>query len=203
VSPTWKNRVAGAWVDSEAVGAVRVSGAWVPFGPDGGPTYEALTWPNPPTETDGDDGGSAYYALGAQFHLLVAKPCYGIQWRVPDNVPNPGANPITAALWEVSTNDQLAIKTITPTPGGFEEFLWTGGPVSLSAAPAEYVVSVYTHHYTFSAPTPGSGWLVESPSLNVRHDASRLTGPRPDPPSTLSGWGSFNTWYYISPLIGL
>ncbi len=203
MSPIAKIRDGGAWVNTNLVGKVGYAGSTVAFAPPGGPSYESLSWPNPPTGTDGVDGPTDYYALGAQFHLLVGKPCYGIRWRVPDNAPAPSGFSISAALWDVATNNQLAVENITPTPGGTHDFLWTAGPVSLSAAPAEYVVSVFTHHYTFSAPTPPSSWLVESPSLNVRHEQSRLTGPRPDPPTTLSGWGAFNNWYYIAPLIGL
>lgn len=197
---TGKARVSGAWVDTALEGSARISGAWVPYGPTGGPSYESVTWPNLPTNTDAIDGPTDYYALGAQFHLLTGKLCYGLRWRVPDTAPNPGAIPLTAALWSVATNDQLAVEDIIAVPGGFQDILWDT-PVALSGAPAEYVVSVFTHHYTYSAPTPGSGWLVESPTLNIRHDGSRLTGPRTDLPTTLSGWGAFNTWYYISPLI--
>lgn len=202
MSPRLKARVGGAWVDTDQVGAVRVAGAWVPFAPPSGPSYETLDWPNPPTETDANDGAGAYYALGAQFHLVTGKACLGVEWRVPDSAPDPGALSHRAALWDVATNNLLTSKSFAPVPGGDQEIMWDA-PVVLDGAPAEYVVSVYTWHYVYSAPTPGSGWLVRSPSLNVRHEGSRLTGPRLDYPTTLSGWGAFNTWYYIAPLIEL
>lgn len=192
---TAKARISGAWVDTTIEGSARISGAWVPYGPTGGPSYESLAWPSEPSLTDGNDNEN--YAMGAQFHLLAAKLCYGVRWRVPDTVVNPSSGTHAVAIWDLAPT-RLAYKTFTPVPGGYQDILFDT-PISLSAAPVEYVASVLTRHYSFRVPSPSSGWLVESPSLNVRHDLSRLSST--SDPTTIPG-GAFNAWYYVSPIIG-
>lgn len=189
-----KARVSGAWVDSDRVGSVRVSGDTIPFGPSGSPDLETLAWPNPPTLTDGDDGEN--YVMGAVFHLLAPKLCYGVEWRVPDTVVNPTSGTHAVALWDLAPI-RLAYQPFTPIPGTVQQVLFDT-PVALVAAPAEFVVSVLTRHYSFRSPTPSSDWLVESPSLNIRHNSSRLSTT--SDPNTIPG-GAFNAWYYVSPIM--
>jgi hypothetical protein len=191
---TAKVRVSGAWVDTELTGKHRVAGAWEDFGPSGGPTLETLSWPSPPSLTDGDDGEN--YSMGALFHLLESKLCYGVEWKVPDTVVNPSSGTHAVALWDLAPI-RLAYKTFTPVPGTVQQIIFDT-PVSLLAAPSEYLVSVLTRHYSFRAPSPSSDWLVESPSLNIRHNSSRLSAT--SDPTTIPG-GSFNAWYYVSPIM--
>jgi hypothetical protein len=191
---TAKARVSGAWVDTELVGAARVSSAWVPYGPSGSPATESLSWPFEPSLTDGNDNEN--YVMGGQFHLLTAKLCYGVRWKVPDSVETPSSGTHAVALWDLAPL-RLAYKTFTPVPGGYQDILFDS-PVALSATPVEYVVSVLTRHYSFRSPTPSSGWLVESPSLNIRHNVSKLSAS--SDPTTFPG-GSFSSWYYVSPIM--
>lgn len=192
-----KARVAGAWVDTDLVGAARVAGAWAPYGPPSGPTYESLTWPNPPTSTALQDGVSTFYTMGIRFHLLAGKPCYGIRWRVPNTVTDPTAGH-SAGLFNVTTQALLTYKDFTPVPGDYQDILFDT-PYTLVAAPQEYVAAVWTRYYVHSAPTPASGWLVQSPSLNIRGDMGKLGGP----PRMTFPTGNFQAWYYVSPLVGL
>ncbi len=199
-----KIRQGGAWVGSALAGKVRVGGAWVDFGPGGGATTETLAWPSPPSSTDLDDGVGSSYGMGAQFYLSagVTKNCLGVRWRVPDSVTAPGSPPTShhAQLYRASDGAQLADEVITPTPGGDQDFLFTS-PVALSDGLAEeYVAVVYTRHYVHRAPSPSSGWDVQSPSGNVHHQISRLIVSSAVPTS-LATWSSQNAWYYISPIV--
>lgn len=191
-----KVRSGGLWVDTDKTGSVRYQGATEPYAPAGGPSTETLAWPSEPTLTDGNDNEN--YVMGAQFHLLQGKLCYGVRWKVPDSVENPSSGTHAVALWDLAPL-RLAYKTFTPVPGGYQDILFDT-PVALLAAPVEYVVSVLTRHYSFRTPSPTSGWLVESPSLNIRHDLSKLSAS--SDPTTFPG-GAFSAWYYVSPIMEL
>lgn len=193
-----KARVSGAWQDTAQVGKVRYGGEWLDYGSpvDPGPTLEALTWPNPPTLTDGDDNET--YNLGTQFYVLEPVLCYGIEWEVPDTVETPPGGTHVAGLWDLAPL-RLAVADFVPVPGTTQRILFEE-PVLLAAAPVEYVASVLTIHYSYSAPTPGSGWTVKSPSENVWHETSKLSGT--SDPSTIPS-GAQNAWYFISPLVAV
>lgn len=195
MSPLLKARVSGAWVDTEATGAVRLGGVTVPFGPEpGGPTLESVTWPDPPTLTNADDNTT--YTMGIRFSLVTAKLCYGITWRVPDAVaPTQFIGDHLAALWEVAGETRLAAQVFTPVPGGEQQILFAE-PVALSAGPVQYVASVHTRRYVFRN---GGGVWPTSPSGNVVTDQGKLVA---DSPPTVYPGGTFGTpWYYVSPLV--
>jgi hypothetical protein len=193
---TAKARVAGTWVDTNLAGYARVTGAWQEFGPEiSGPAYESIMWPNEPSIADADDG--ADYNMGLRFHLLQSKLCYGVRWRVPSAVENPAGGHV-ASIWDRVTETRLAFKSFVPVPGGYQDILFDT-PILLDAAPSEYVASMFTRHYVFSPTTPSVDWLVQSPSLNVRGDLGKLSaGNAGTYPAS-----NFNSWYYVSPLIGV
>lgn len=191
-----KLRINGVWVDSTISAKLRSNGTWVEYSPElENPTYEALAWPNPvPSLTDAVDGGSIYN-LGIRFHILEAKWCYGIQWRVPDNVPNPPGGHV-ASLWNRLTEKIITTKAFTPVAGQYQDILFDE-PVELTIFPQEYTVSVFTSHYVYRAPD-SNPWTVQSPSGNVVADIAQLSDsgdPAVYPAST------FNALYYVSPLI--
>lgn len=191
-----KLRVSGDWVDSTATGSVRINGETIDYGPpDVGPTYESIVWPNEPTLVAADDGASTFYNMGIRFHLLASKQCVGVRWRVPDTVAEPtGGHAV--GLYNVTDQSLMRSKDFTPTPGQYQDILFDT-PATLSIAPQEYVVSVWTRYYVYSPPTPSDGWLVRSPSLNVRGDDGVLGGgARLSYPS-----GRFNSWYFVAPLV--
>lgn len=192
-----------AWVDSSITEKVWNGSAWIEFAPAGGST-ETLAWPNAPTLTDADDGPGSDYAMGAQFYLStgVTKNCVGVQWRVPDSLVTPGAptDAFYIQLFRTSDNLRLANDLVTPVAGGYQSFMFSS-PVALSdGLTDEYVAAVYTRHYCFRAPSPSSGWDVQTPSGHVHHQAARLAVAGAHP-SSLSGWSSQNAWYYVSPIV--
>lgn len=194
-----KVRTGGAWVDTGQAGTVWVDGQAVPFGAPPGPVYESLTWPNPvPNLTDAVDPGYTYN-MGIRFHLLAARPCHGIRWRAPDTAPGPLGGPHVAAVWNPTGESRIAFKDFTAVPGDYQDILFDD-PVDLAAAPQEYIASVFTAHYVHRAPTPPSGWLVESPSANVRGNMGKLSST-----STATGFpaANFESWYYVSPLVAV
>ena len=193
MSPLLKARVSGAWVDTEAMGAVRVGGVTVPFGPSGGPTLEDVTWPDPPASTNLDDGDA--YTMGIRFSLTAAKPIYGITWRVPDSVTTPAGGNHVATLWAVSDESLLATINFTPVPGGEQQILFSA-PYTPLAAPVQYVAAVHTRKYVFRN---GGGIWPTSPSGNVITDQGKLVVN--NNPAVYPG-GTFGTpWYYVSPLV--
>ncbi len=197
-----KARELGAWKPTTTAGSVRTGGDWSSFTPgDGVPELEALAWANPvPNLTNASDGAGdpIVYTMGIRFHLLQAATCHGVRWRVPDTVTPAPAGGHQVSLWNAGTSAQAALKTFTPTPGVYQDVLFDT-PVDLVAAPQEYVAAVTTVRYVHRAPDPASGWLVESPSLNVRGDKGRLvTGPTAAYPSSGS-----DALYYVSPLVAV
>lgn len=194
-----KARELGTWKLTATAGSVRTGGGWTSFTPvPPAPTYEWAVWPAEPSVTNAADGpsGNLTYNMGTRFHLVAAANCVGVRWRVPDSVPLPDGVPHAVSLFNVTTQVRIAHKEFTPTPGGYQDILFDA-PVALVAAPQEYVASVFTCHYVYRAAEPANGWLVRSPSLNIRCDQSRLTGP----PSGSYPSGIFQTWYFVSPLV--
>jgi hypothetical protein len=157
---------------------------------------EALAWPNPPTSTDLADGSDAYN-MGIEFAVVAARDCRGVSWRVPDSVATPPGGAHVASLWRVSDQALLASKAFTPVPGGDQAVLFDA-VVGLSTL-ERYIAAIYTIHYVFSAPTPPTGWTVTSPSGNVLADTGRLI-PFNGGPGQFPN-GTFNSWYYIGPLV--
>lgn len=160
---------------------------------------EALTFPDPPTETDLEDGGQAYN-MGIRFSLGEAGPCPGIEWRVPDSVSTPPGGTHVASLWLVDTGARVAAVDFDPSAAvGTKLQIPFAEPIDLAAA-TEYVAAVYTVHYVF---TTGTGNLpATSPSGNITGDQGRLaTWAGGGNPGTYPG-DPFNAVYHVSPLIG-
>jgi hypothetical protein len=172
------------------------------------PSHESLDWGDTPAVPDGVDG-SSYYALGAQFNLSTGfhRDCLGIEWNpAPTNTPNPGSPTVShsAMLFRVSDGARLAYKEFTPVPGVKNEIFFDSSVPLLGFGEEEYVAVIYTHHYVFRTPPGGAGtWEVLSPSGMIHHTTSRLYDT-PTPPTTLSvSFGTFNAWYFVSPIVAL
>lgn len=190
-----KIRVGGAWVDATKAGKVRIAGNWVDFGPAGGPTLEGISWPNEPTSLNLDDGGGSFYNMGLGFYLLAAKTCYGARWRVPTSAPAPTGGHCVS-LWDRAAGTLMETKDFTPVAGGYQDVLFDT-PRALAASPTQYVITVFTFHYVYSAPTPPSTWTLKSPSLNLVAEEGRLNaGSKNTYPGSTP-----NAWYYVSPLV--
>jgi hypothetical protein len=191
-----KARVSGAWVTTAAAGAARLGGVSIPF-PSGGeepPAYETFAWPEQPTLTNGVDGGETY-TMGIRFSMITGKPCYGIQWRVPDAVATPPGGAHMVSLWSVTGESLMRSKEFVPTPGVYQDILFDT-PVDLLPL-TNYVAAVYTRHYVFRS-TAGS--YPATPSGNVVGDEGRLT---PNVNQVAYPAPQFSAWYYISPLMGV
>ncbi|MEV6344133.1 DUF4082 domain-containing protein [Actinoplanes sp. NPDC051851] len=158
---------------------------------------EYLTWPNEPTLTNGYDGSNSY-SMGIKFTLTAASACPGVRWRVPDSLESPAGGTHVVSVWDRLTETRLAYKEFTPVAGGYQNILFDT-PLSLSAG-TEYVASVHTVHYVYSAPTPTSGWTLQSPSGVLQATESKLAISDSGPATYPSG--SYSAWYYVSPLIG-
>lgn len=155
---------------------------------------ETLSWDSPPALTDGDDGEN--YNMGAECTVVEATLCHGIEWYVPDTVVNPTSGTHVAALWHVDSTTRIATEDFTPVPGTIQVVTFDA-PVTM--LPGEtYIAAVLTRHYSFRTPDPPAGWVVATPSGNVLHQVSRLSATAD--PNTMPG-GSFNAWYYISPVV--
>lgn len=191
-----KTRVSGAWVDSDRVGSVRLGGSTIEYGPSGSPSYEALAWGNPvPNLLDADDG-STRYNMGVIFGVVAGKNCVGVQWRVPTNAPSPTNTPFpvghSVSLWNADTEVLMESKTFTPVPGGYQDIIFDTERALVPGT--NYIAAVYTFHYVHRA----GSWPVTSPSGNIVADNGRLVadaGPSAFPS------GTFNAWYYVSPLV--
>jgi Domain of unknown function (DUF4082) len=194
-----KVRVSGAWVATDRKHKYRQSGAWVSGPPSGGPTYEALTWPNTTPNLLNADDGATRYNMGIRFKLTNTKNCVGIQWRAPTTTPSPtnATYPVghSVSLWNADTSTLIGSKAFTPTPAVYQDILFDT-PYLLTGGLTEYIAAVYTFHYVHRAGT----WPVTSPSGNIVADKGRLIadqGPNRFPA------GGFDAWYYVSPLISL
>lgn len=208
MSPVAKVWNGSAWVQAPVSGKVLTGSYDFTFAPPGGsPTYESLSWPSAPTVTDSVDG-STYYAMGAEFNLSAGfhRDCLGIEWNpAPSNTPNPGSPTVShyAQLFQQSDGAKLAEKSFTPTPGVKNEIFFDTPAPLLGYGEESYYAIIYTWHYVFRFPPGGSGtWEVTSPSGMIHHVNSRLQDMNA-PASSASGWGTFNSWYYISPIVAL
>lgn len=168
---------------------------------------ETLSWPYPPTLTNGYDSGQAY-SLGTRFTVTVGQPCHGVEWRVPDSTDNPPDAFYNITLWDVATQailrQTVLLAPYAPVAGGYQQFLFRDGsdapnPYNLVAG-TEYVVTVHTRRYTFSTPDePPSTWEVFSPSGQMRAFQSHLI---PSGSTNLFPVDTYHAWYYVSPIIG-
>lgn len=179
-------------------GAARSGGVSSTFGiasepGGGGPTYESVTWPQEPVDTDNNDGTQAYN-MGIAFELVAGKNCTGVKWRVPDVVTNtpPGGSHV-ASIWRVSDTTRLVFKNFTPVTGGYQEILFDT-PVALSAG-VDYIVAIYTIHYVYRSGTSS----VISPSGNLVVQGGKLVDYNGGP--NIYPSGSYDSWYYISPIV--
>lgn len=195
-----KARELGTWKQAANAGSVRSGGVWSSFTPGGDepdePVLESLAWPNTTPNLTNAADGSTTYTMGIRFHLLQATRCFGVRWRVPDTVTPAPAGGHQVTLWNATTTAQITIKAFTPTAGVYQDVLFDA-PVDLVAAPQEYVAAVTTVRYVHRAPTPTSGWLIESPSLNLRADKGRLVA---NAAVTYPNQGQ-DALYYVSPIV--
>lgn len=193
-----KIRIGGAWVDADITGQVRVAGAWVDFAPPGGTTYEAISWPAGPSDTDEADGDQAYN-MGVAFTVAAGVDCVGVRWRVPDVVVNPRGGPHAIGLWDISES-RIAYQEFTPVTGGEQDILFAAdGPTALSAS--SYTVTVYTNHYVYSLANAAG---EQSPSGNITAVAGRLVADNGGA-SSAPYPGSITTTlnFHISPLVAV
>jgi hypothetical protein len=191
-------RSSGSLLYTKLKGAARVGGVSTLFGPQpagggGGPTYESVTWPQEPADTDNIDSGQAYN-MGIRFSVTTSKNCTGIRWRVPDVISNtpPGGTHV-ASVWAESGSNRVAFKNFTPVTGGYQDILFDT-PIVLSSG-AFYVAAVYTYHYVFRT----SSASVSSPSGNLVAQGGRLVAYNGGP--DVYPDGSYGSWYYISPIV--
>lgn len=159
---------------------------------------ESLTFPDPPTLTNGNDGGQDYN-LGIRFSVDEIVPCVGVRWvRTPDSVsPPPTGGSHVAAVWVNDTEIRVAEKSFSPTPATDNFDVLFDAPIMLSPAPQLYVVSIFTKDYVFRA---SGGVEVTSPSGTMQADQGKLaanTDPLTFPASNQPAY------YYVSPLIDI
>ncbi len=198
MSPTAYVSNGSAWVQSGLSGKVRHDGADISFAPPAtGPLYESVSY-SPLVGTNETDGG-ATYAMGLRFSLGVAKPCYGVRWRVPDTVageaPDDG---YVARLWRIVGEVPVASKVFNPvgSEGADLDILFD---TPYNVLTGEYwIAAVLTRRYVY-APRSAFPELL-SPSGNIHADEGKLgfsAGINTFPSSTQ------NTYYGVRPLIGV
>jgi hypothetical protein len=201
-----KVRAGGAWVDSSAVGSARVAGAWVPYGPDGGgePTYERLTWPDPPAVTDQFDGDQAYN-MGIEFSVASTRPCIGVSWRVPDQILNPPGGLHVLSLWKPDPgNTRLRFRAMTApelTPGADQDFLFIDGdgdPDPVTLTPGNYIAAAFTVHYVYRGSAAAG---ASSPSGNLASVTGRLHVNGGGEESNVYPELTTGTLFYVTPIV--
>jgi hypothetical protein len=195
----YRVKVNGIWVDTEVTGSIRVNGNTIEFGPEGSEAaYESLVWAQEPLGTDYEDVPESYN-LGIRFSLGVSKPCYGVRWRVPDNLSTPPGGTHIISLWKSIGDTLITYKNVTPTPGGYQDFLFDT-PTDPLATDDDYVAAVYTRKYVYRA---AGGVFPSSPSGNVVADEGRLLNNNSGIIANLYPANPQNALYYVSPLIGV
>jgi uncharacterized protein DUF4082 len=159
--------------------------------------FEALTFPQPPTLPNGNDGNQDYN-LGYRFSAAEAVPCVGVRWvRTPDAItstPNGGTH--VAALWTVVGETRLRFANFVPVPASDNQDALFPEPYVLEPGTL-YVVSIFSRDYVYRA---SGGVQTSSPSGTLVADEGKLSSsgdPTTFPASTQAAW------YYISPLIDL
>lgn len=162
---------------------------------------EAITWPAPPDDTNETDGAQSYN-MGRIFTLTEDAPVVGVEWRVPDapltNAPAGGSYGI--ALWDVTGNTRLAFKTVTPTPGGPQQFLFDEGDFHDGLTSETLLASIYTNHYVYATgddagATSPSGTIVAGGSRLSDNNGGAAGAPIPTNVTTLN--------FYVSPVVRL
>ena len=196
--PHGKIRFGGNLLYTRLKGAARSGGVSSTFGKDvipapGGPTYESVSWPQEPVDTDNNDGTQAYN-MGIAFYVTNAKNCVGVKWRVPDVITNtpPGGSHV-ASIWRVSDTTRVAVKNFTPVTGGYQEIMFDSGV--LLTASASYIAAIYTIHYVFRSGTSA----VQSPSGNLTVQGGKLIDYNGGP--DIYPAGNYDSWYYIAPIV--
>ncbi len=162
---------------------------------------EAITWPAPPDDTNETDGGQSYN-MGRVFTLTADASVVGVEWRVPDapltNAPAGGSYGI--ALWDVTSGLRLAFKTVTPTPGGLQQFLFDEADFHDGLTTETLQATIYTNHYVYAS---GDDAGATSPSGTIVAGQSRLAdnnGGASGAPMPVSATG-LN--FYVSPIVRL
>jgi len=154
---------------------------------------EALNFPVPPTATDNVDGTQSYN-MGTAFTVSESVACSGIRWWVPDSLAAPAGGAHVAGLWKDGV--RVRNQTITPTPGGYQDFPFTTqGDITLNPG-EQLVASVFTVHYPFRAgaavyPVSTSGG--QATATGSRYTTNGSPTDLPDVAGT--------SIYYVSPLI--
>lgn len=200
MSPVAKLWTGSAWQEAPISGKVLTGSYDFSFAPSaGGPSYESITWVGAPTLTTGNDANQDY-TMGVVFDVLTSKPCYGVNWRVPDVINStPSGGSWYAKLWKDTDGSQLAAKSFNPTGHEGTTFdILFDTPVTLTNTDF-YVATVFTRDYVFRSKGVGSS-SGTSPSGNIEGADGRLAAtsdPSVFPSST------FGAIYFISPLVGL
>jgi hypothetical protein len=146
MSPTWKSRVSGAWVNTATVGAARVGGLWVPFGTSGGPPGGAT----PPV----------FQTIGAQLQTSSASPAVA----APTGV---AANDIIVISMLVD-----GLPTVSALPSGFAHV--TGSPIAIVSGGGSHSQVIAWKRATGADTGPYTFTL--SGSTYVNGAASRYSG---------------------------
>ena len=193
---TKKIRTATGWADSGQHGFIRTASGWAEFGAAGGPTYEVIEWPTPPTLTDGNDAGQNYN-LGLKWHLSGSGgQCVGVEWNpTPTSTATPAGGSFHAQLWNADTESLLAGKSFVATPGGVQQRIFFDTPIDVVVG-ANYVSTIYTIDYVFLSNTT---WDEVSPSGRIHADTGRLRADNSGVPAFPPD--SFNAIYFISPIM--
>lgn len=161
---------------------------------------ESITWPAPPDVTNATDGAQSYN-MGRVFTLTEDAPVVGVEWRVPDALTTPPSGAVYGiALWDETTSDRLAFKAVTPTPGGYQQFLFDEADFHDGLTTETLQVTIYTNHYVYAAgddagSTSPSGTIVAGASRLAENNAGAGSAPRPINPTTLN--------FYVSPIVRL
>jgi hypothetical protein len=164
---------------------------------------EAITFPSPPTLTNGNDGNQDYN-LGYRFSADAAVPCVGVRWvRTPDAItstPNLGNH--VASLWTVVGETRVRFANFVPVPASdnqdilFLDGLGDPNPFMLDPG-ALYVVAIFSRDYVFRS---SGGVENTSPSGTLTGDEGKLAAsgdPTSFPASTQA------SWYYVSPIVDI
>jgi len=159
---------------------------------------ETLTFPDPPTLTNGNDANQDY-GLGLRFSVDEAVPCVGVRWvRTPDSVAaTPNLGSWVASVWTVVGETRIAFKNFTPTPATDNFDVLFDDPVMLDPSPTLYVVSIFSRDYVYRA---SGGIELVSPSGMMQADQGKLAASGDPTTFPASNQASF---YFVSPIIDL
>lgn len=168
-----RNRVAGAWVDSDQVGAVRFGGTTIPFGPPAGNAPVSLFTNQLPAGTF-EDG--IQMSLGVVMNFAAAGQITHVRWYCPSNPP---AGTVYAAVFGVNE------ARLTPEPdvtfGTFTAGAWNTvaltTPLTVPAA-SQRVIGIKTpsrYPAATGGTTPASPFPLTNGPLSVASGGGRYT----------------------------